>query len=245
MFTKTRYKSRLDKLIADWTEYRGMVLNRLGAKGVGAAEERRFLQLKGRLAEEITAVTLDLAPGTAQEVHAHLRAIDNLLNRFPSLMAEAALDERVRTEFDRDWHDHFLFFNRLKSVRPQSKGTDPRSAAQRYTSPSEGVRERTGGARFGIILVRILLLVGLAWAVIRFVPWYRWTGGGPGVHRSGFEGYLAAAITGVRQAAADLKLSTLGGILDPVVEQYGTEATTILVAVLLLAVGYWIFVRMK
>jgi hypothetical protein len=243
MFTKSRYKTRLDKLVAEWTTYRELVLTRLGAKDVDVAEERRFMKLKGRLAEEITTVTLNLAPGTAQEVHAHLRAIDHLLNRFPSLMADQPLNERVRAEFDRDWHDHFLFFNRLKSVKPEGR-SDMRSQADRYVPPVEKTHRASGGARLTTVLLRLIVLVGLGYVLVRFVPWRQLLSGEAtsGEAQSGFDGFVSQAWAGMKSAANDFKM---GGVLDPVVAQYGSEATLVLVAVLLLAIGYWIFVRMK
>jgi hypothetical protein len=242
MLAGYRYKSRLEKLIGQWTEYHSMVLHRLGSSEVSPGEERRFLGLKGQIAEGLASLTSTLGTTAAQDAHAHLRAMNNLLNRYPSLYADAQLSGEARADFEREWHDHFLFFNKLKGMPPESPAAQARPAGFMGVPAQETIHRRTGGARFATVLLRLLVVVALVWAVVRFVPWYRLTRGStPDAEPGSLKAYVYQAWDAVKLTAANLN----GGFLDPVVRRYGPEVTTVLVAALLLAVGYWIFIRMK
>jgi len=242
MLAGYRYKSRLEKLIGQWTDYHAMVLSRLGSPDVSPGEERRFLGLKGQIAEGLASLTSQLGPTTIQDAHAHLRAMNNLLNRYPSLYADAALAGEPRADFEREWHDHFLFFNKLKGMQPQAAAPEARPGGFMGVPAQDTIHRRTGGAQFASIILRLLVVVGLVWAVVRFVPWYRLTRGStPEAAPGSIQAYAIRAVETVKLAVSNLN----GGILEPVVARYGPEVTTVLVALLLLAFGYWIFIRMK
>ena len=57
----------------------------------------------------------------AQDAHTHLRAMNSLLNRYPTLYADHALQGKDREDFEREWHDHFLFFNKLKGMKSDTQ----------------------------------------------------------------------------------------------------------------------------
>ena len=65
MLTAYRYRARLEKLIRQWTDYRGLVLTRMGAADVKPGEERNFLTLKGQIAEGLAALTAKLGQTVA------------------------------------------------------------------------------------------------------------------------------------------------------------------------------------
>ncbi|HYV51508.1 MAG TPA: hypothetical protein VE910_06355, partial [Dongiaceae bacterium] len=158
------------------------------------------------------------------------------------------LDEQNRAEFERSWHDHFLFFNRLKGIRPDPHARDPRNlalATQTYIPPTgQKVHKRSAGAHFTTVFLRILFLILIVFLLIKYVPWQRLkeptTSSTP--NPGGVEGFLMTAGDRVKAMLSGVHLPAF---LNPVVEAYGTEVTTILVAVFLLIVAYFIFGRMK
>ena len=225
-----RKRSQLEKLISGWMDYKETVITRMGASGIGAAEEREFLRLKGEIAEDLAGLSWDL--GMDQEKHAHFEAVTFLLNRYPTLYADQALDEQQRGEFEHNWHDHYLFFYQLKGVegKPEADPTGRRGY------------DRARSARTKVVVLRVLLLVFLGLTLVRFLPWHR-----IGVGTSA-QGYVLTVQDFVSQGWSSTEASDgpqLGGVFQPAMEKYGPEVTTVMVAVLLLAMGHLIFIRMK
>jgi hypothetical protein len=246
MLSAYRYKARLEKLIRQWTEYRGLVLTRMGSGDVKPTEERNFLTLKGQIAEALAVLTGRLNQATAQDANTHLRAMNSLLNRYPTLYADSSLKGKEREEFEREWHDHFLFFNKLKGMQDQAESPDERSRTITTSQVAgEGLHGTTGGTRMSVLLLRIGLLVVIGLALVRFVPWnlmaggYQKTGCGGGVG-----GFFAGVWASIKNTFANMSTGGVG-VLEPVASQYGAEVTLILVAVLLIGLGYFIFVRMR
>lgn len=244
MFEGRKSRSRLEKLIRQWTEYKSLVLNRLGAEGVGAAEEQRFLKLKGQVAEGLVGLTMELAPSAAQEAQVHLRAVSDLLNRYPTLFAAQPLSQESKENFERNWHDHYLFLNKMKAVQshPQAKSAKDIPHPMGPGMGPAGVHKRSGGARFGVVFLRLLVLVALGWALVRFIPWHRL---GSGENAGGFGGFAKEAWASTRETFSHFSIPSLGGVLDPAIDRYGPELTTVLVAVFFIALGYWVFIRMR
>jgi hypothetical protein len=248
MFEAQRYRRRLQQLIDKWTEYRSLVLNRMGAPNLQNEEEKRFLNLKGKIAEDLTGLSLSLQPSLAQEVQGHMRGITQLMGRYPTLFTDGPLDEQNRAEFERSWHDHFLFFNRLKGIRPDPHARDPRAlaaATQVYIPPTgQKVHRGSGGAHFVTVFLRLLFVIFIVFLLIRYVPWNRLSTptSATGPKAEGVAGFLTQAGDRTKALLAGVHLP---GFLSPVVEAYGTEVTTILVAVFLIVVAYFIFGRMR
>ena len=248
MFEVQRYRKRLDHLINQWTTYRSLVLNRMGAPDLRNEEEKRFLNLKGHVVEDMTGLGLWLPPAMGQEVQAHQRGITSLMGRYPTLFTDRPLDEQNRTEFERSWHDHFLFFNRLKGIKPDRHGREPQAlaaASQVYIPPTgQKVHKRSAGARFVTVFLRLLFLIFIVFLLVKYVPWQRLgepttsTTPNPG----GVEGFLITAGDRVKAMMAGITLPTF---LNPVTSAYGTEVTIILIAFFLLIIAYFIFGRMK
>ncbi len=239
-----RYKARLEKLIRQWTDYRGLVLTRMGSSDVKPSEERNFLTLKGQIAEDLAALTGKLNQATAQDANSHLRAMNSLLNRYPTLYADDSLESKHREDFEREWHDHFLFFNKLKGMQEQAEAPDERSRAITSHAAGEVHHGTTGGARMPVVLMRIGLLVVIGFALVRFIPWNMLTRDYPKGGSGGAGGFFAGVWASIKTTLAGI--STEGvGFLEPVASQYGAEATLILVAVLLIGLGYFIFARMR
>ena len=242
MFSGHKNKKRAEALIADWVRYREIVATRLGAPDVTPDEERRFLALKGRIVENLTAVVAGVSPrGPGQDVQNHQRGITEFLNRHALLGAEAVPTEAEREEFSREWHRLFLFLNRLKGLLGREIA---KAAATRPKPQTPPLRWRLSGVGWFVrFALRLALVVAAIWLLAVLLPWERITGAR--FHPGKITGSLPHSWGGARDAVSGFHLPTLGGVFSPVVERYGPEVTTILVAVLLVAIGYWIFIRMK
>lgn len=245
MFAEQRYKSRLDRLIREWVEYRNLVANRHGAPDVSPEEETRFLALKGKIAEDITAVVHNGAGAGLQEMLSHQRSLGEFMTHYPTLAAPNAKSDREREEFEREWHRLFLFLNKLKGM-PLRKEPRPPAAAVKPV----GMPTLRFGPRFPFIgwlfrfVVRLAVLVAAAWVVVRYFPWER-VGLKSHPNSEGLTGTVGRATDTVRHTVSTIHFPTLGGVFQPVVDRYGPEITAVMVGALFVAIGYWIFIRTK
>jgi uncharacterized membrane protein YccC len=245
MFAEQRYKSRLDRLIREWVEYRNLVANRHGAPDISPEEENRFLALKGKIAEDVTAVVHNGSGAGLQEMLSHQRSLGEFMTHYPTLAAPNAVSDREREEFEREWHRLFLFLNKLKGM-PARKEAKPLAAAARPVSmpmPRFGPRFSFFGWLFRFA-VRLAVLVVAAWVVVRYFPWER-VGLRPNADAGNLPGSVNQAWDTARHGVSNLHVPTLGGVFQPVVDRYGPEITAVMVGVLFVAIGYWIFIRTK
>jgi len=240
MLIGNRYKGRLDKLIGQWTEYRQLVLTRMGFETLGPSDERKFLNLKGKIIEGLAALNEQLGFDTAQEAQAHVNAISNLLNRFPTLYTDSPLDNTARAEFEREWHSHFLFLNKLKGL----DGSAVTDATQPGTRPKKPKGKVSRGRRTALVLSQLGIVATLGWLAYRYLPWRRLIP--QDQERQTNLGDIPAFFASVWDSIVDaFRGFSLSGSFEPVVASYGPEVTTVLVALLLIALGYWVFVRAR
>ncbi len=245
MFAEQRYKSRLDRLIREWVEYRNLVANRHGAPDVSPEEENRFLALKGKIAEDITAVVHSGGGAGLQEMLSHQRSLGEFMTRYPTLSAPNVKSDREREEFEREWHRLFLFLNKLKGMPVRKEARPSAVAAKPVNMPTLrfGPRFPFLGWLFRFV-VRLAVLVAAAWVVVRYFPWER-VGLKPNAGAGSLPGSVGEAWSTARHGVSNLHVPTLGGVFQPVVERYGPEITAVMVGALFVAIGYWIFIRTK
>lgn len=232
---------KLRDLIRKWTTFHQVVMASRGAADVAPEQERRFLDLKasiaGRLPVLTTAVPLSLAPEALEEA----RQMTEMLNRFRTLKTEAPPAAGEKAEFDRLWHRHFIFLNKLKGAPLAHKPfrVVGRTGATPTGMPRHRIHRSIPGAhllgfvvRAGIVFLFIYVL-GRAFGL-------RWEPGG----RLGAEVPANAPALGSNVGGA--LASVWGGVIhfmDPVVAAYGPVITLVFVGIVLLGIGYWVFVR--
>jgi len=239
MFAGYRQRGRLERVIRQWTEYRSLVLTRLGGENPSPGDERRFLDLKGKISESLAAMTESFGQELGQEVLPHVEAMIGLLNRYPTLYAEGPLAGAAREDFEREWHSHFLFLNRLKGMDTTPTSMDPRAGAAYAT-----VEKRKGGGALHI-LFRLLILVGVIILLVKVVPWGKLVDAAPPETQQGLRD-VGQLLDGAWDASTStVKGSGVLNVVDPVVDKYGPEAAMVMFALLLVAVGYWVFLRLK
>lgn len=239
MFAGYRQRGRLERVIRQWTEYRSLVLTKLGGEHPSPGDERHFLDLKGKLSEVLATLADSLGPQLGQEMLPHVEAMSGLLNKYPTLYAEQPLTGPAREEFEREWHAYFLFLNRLKGLEPAPPQGDPRAGA----AYAEASKRKGGGAVH--ILFRLLIVVGVLILIVKLTPWGKLVAAAPPESQAGLR-KAGEFLTGAWDATtATVRGSGLLNIADPVVDRYGPEATMVMFALLLIAVGYWVFLRLK
>ncbi len=240
MLARYRHRNRLRRVIEDWIRYRAVVSARVGATDVTPDEEHRFLSLKGRIVENLATLGREFsAQGPQQDVHNNLRAMTEFLGRRMSLAAGEVLSDRDREEFEREWHRFFLFLNRVKGLAPEPRRQTGMTAPVKPVSPPRARPAMPAGVGWFVrFVLRLALIVVALWVLVTIIPWERVTGGR-------LSGGLHGSWDSARETVAGFRFPTLGGVFEPVVARYGPEVTSIMLAVLLVGLGYWLFVRMK
>jgi hypothetical protein len=244
MLQAYKSKRKLQNLIDDWGKLRDVVLRAEGVPSVLPSEERRFLELKGGIAARLTM--LDGAPRSlSQEAQNISQLMTGLLNRYERLDSDHLKSEQERAKFESFWHQCFVFLSKLKGV-DLADASPARSAKAPIPAPAGVPRRRIGRSIPGAWAFRFVLRVAVIAVAVYLLGrafglrWSEEAGGFMASPPSSFRdvGRVLAEVGGSLWRAA-------AGFLSPVVGTYGPEATIVMVGVLLLGIGYWIFVRSR
>lgn len=234
-------KWKLRDLIRIWTEFHQVVMAGRGATDVAPERESRFLDLKARIAGRLSMLTTAVPSSMAQEAQEEVRQVTEMLNHFRSLKTESPPAPGEKAEFERLWHRHFIFLNKLKGVPLGHKPSRVvgRTGAAPTGMPRHSVHRSIPVARLLGFLVRagivclVIYLLGRAFGL-------RWQPGG----------HLGADIPADAPALGRNIGGAIGSLwggalhfMNPVVAAYGPIITLVFVGILLLGVGYWVFIR--
>jgi len=249
MLEARRRRSQLQTLIKSWMEFRELVNNHLGDDAVSQVQERRFLELKGEIAEGLTRVADTFPASHVREVVLQQRGMLDFMNQHPNLRNGNSLSKEQQSAFEQAWQKFYLSLNQFKgvsNVRPRdNRGLSP--------IPSHWQGNRMRMQRFmnhwfiRFVLVTLVLVVAV-WAVSAVLPWERM---GLTADLHGVRGAAGDASSFLRDQAGSLDnnlnptFNNVRGFFRPVVNQWGPEATVILSTLLLLLLGYWVFIRTK
>lgn len=237
MFEPVVTQWKLRRLIRHWLEFRDGVL-RPETLGAGATEqEKSLLRLQARIASLLPLLAQPAPRGAADEAQSHLRAMTELLNKERAPDPEA--DARTRAEFERRWHEEFVFLNQFRgaaSGAPLRRARTP--LAPTGIPERRGPRSFPGGAFFGFvcrvgIITFAVYLLGRAFG-------FRWTANG--AELTGGVPKLGAISSDLGQGAQSAQAAILS-FVEPVVSTYGENVTLILFGLLLISLAYWFFVR--
>jgi hypothetical protein len=242
MLESIRHWWTLRRLTQEWIAFRSYVEHKLGFPGVTPTDEEGFLKLKARIASRIPRLAGDVPLAAATDTQKQFAEMTELLGRYRSLQAPSALADREREDFDRAWHQQFIFLNKLRGMRPARQ---PGAAVGKRPFVPTGTpsyrRRRFGfpGAGFIRFAFRLLIFVVVVYVLGRTI----------GIRKDevGHVGFqpptsLQSAATNFIEGSRSVG-GAVGQILSPVVAAYGIEMTLILVGVLVLGVGYLVFVR--
>jgi len=241
MLDSVRAKARLRRFIKGWVTYRDLVLDCLGKRETTAEQEQRFLKLQARLASQVPWLTSVVPPNLGQEAQRQLTQVTELLSRYRSLRAESLTGQREREEFEREWHEGFIFLNKLTGVQlPGSKQPAKRLGAGVPRGLSQHTRRQRGPVvRFLGFLLRVAVVFVAIYLVARGLG-LRWTAEGrfTPVLPESFIGWWS----GVQGGLGDI-WGRIAFFAQPLIAVYGPTVTIILFAVLLFAIFYWAFLR--
>jgi hypothetical protein len=241
MFEGFRATQRYQELIRCWIAYRDMIQRFEGAQGVTEDHESRFLRLKAKIAG-LLPILESRAPGSlARETQRRVVLMTELLNRHRTLRREEPPTESEQEEFQRGWHEHYIFLNQLKGVPVvREPKASPRRPGEAPTGmPARKLRRGTPGGWFLRFVLRVAVLAVAIYVIGRAFG-FRWGVGG------GLEFERPRTISGLGTNLWQAIQSFGSGIIDfmqPVVYSYGLESTIALVGVLLIALGYMFFIR--
>ena len=242
MFMPLIAKAKLNRVIRNWVAYRDVVLNWLGSREVSPEQEEHFLALKARIAKQLPWLTSVIPPSVGPEAQRNLAMMTDLLNRFRSLKIETVSGQRVREEFDRDWHESFIFLNKLTGVRLAERPAMPQM--RRFKGAPSGMphhrmhRRRSAGLSFIGMLFRLVIFVFILFLFLRGfgVTW------ASGKAHLNFPATTAEFWSNVKAAVGPLWAHLLT-FFQPAIDVYGPLATLVLLALGLFAIFYFVFVR--
>jgi hypothetical protein len=243
MWMSLMSKWKLRRLITGWTEYREAVLAEREPGAATARQEEDFLALKARIATLLPLLVVGTPAGAAAEAQNHSRGMTELLNRYRSLGVEGAPVGRDREEFERRWHEHFVFLNKLKGMKfGQDKLPSMRRSSAAVPTGIPARRYRRGLP--GVWMIKFAFQLAILAAILYGIAWIL------GVQKDTSTGRLAVghtrSLSELSAASGRVLVSVWNGVtsfIAPVVKAYGPESTIVLLGLLLLALGYWTFVR--
>ena len=244
MLESIRPRWTLRKLTQDWITYRSFIEEKLGSPGVTPADEEEFLRLKARIAARIPQLAASVPPAAAQDAQKQFALMTESLNRHRTLRLASPLQDKEREELDRAWHQHFIFLNKLRGIRlgtPQVRASIGRSGGAMPTGMPSYRRRRLAAPGMGLLrfAFRLLIFIVVVYVLGRTIGVARNEAGQVALQPpTSVNGAVANFIEGSRAVGG-----LVGQIFSPVVAAYGIEATLILVGILVLGIGYLIFVR--
>jgi hypothetical protein len=235
---------RVRRLIRHWEALRERVRGAWDAAAIAPEQEREFLRLQTRIAAQLPWLEDAVPDGDAAAARRHVEGITALLTRHRALVAGLPAPERE--QFEREWHEHFLFLGEVRGMRLASparrrggsvhvRGTDrvPTGMPRYHRMETHPL----GNAlRFVIQLGFLLLLVYLLARAIGFCR------GVDGRLKVEVPESLGGFWQNMLAGAQSIRLG-LGALLQPVVHAYGLTLTLVLFGVLVLAVVYGLFGR--
>jgi hypothetical protein len=215
------------------------------AAAIAPEEEREFLRLQTRIAAQLPWIADAVPDGYAQAARRHVEGITALLTRHRALAVGLPAPERE--QFEREWHEHFLFLGEVKGMRLVSQA---KRAGQPWGGRRAGGGVPTGMPRYhrmGLrpvwLLTRFFLQLGilllLVYVLARGLGLVR---GGDGRLKVEIPYSLGMFWQNLTAGAQSVWLG-LGSLLQPAVQAYGLTLTVILIGVLVLAVVYGWFGR--
>lgn len=243
MFASYRARMRLRKLTTNWVEYRNLVVETLQAGKSTPKQEKRFLALKARIAAALPLIEQTVPKALSEETAQELALVTKLLNATESLKSGLPSDERDLQDFERYWHERYMFLNKLRGTplpKEEKKRTKKKVKAPVPTGIPIRRKPRTL-PRFSLIgfAMRFLVFAAVVYVLGRAI----------GVRLNAGRQLVFEAPTTMSEFGQNLMLglnSLWQGatqVMDPVIAAYGMIAGLVMVGVLLLGIGYWVFVR--
>jgi hypothetical protein len=164
-------KNKIKKLIREWMRFHDFVSLHLGKEGVMVAQEKEFLNTKAKIADLLPVIGAVEGGGALSAEGAQAsRGMMELMNRCPSLTRTTPLADAERSEMLREWHNYYLFLNKLSGAAEmgiRSRIASPLGAPS--GTPMSGMPVgRVGGGGGGSGFLRFLIQVAILGIVVLF-----------------------------------------------------------------------------
>lgn len=242
MFGKKRVKTKLKQFLSSWVEYRDLMLEAPTEGEELTKADARFLKLKAKLATDLQALEESAPNPLSGEAHREFGIITDLLKRYKSLEEKKGWSESDCANFERRWHEQYIWLNKLKGATLKKNTTRP--LKQKAAAVPTGLgkswvpRRFTPGRYLRAIISTVLFIL-----VIFIVGW------GFGIHWEKGPGFVTENGSVVGKALVNLLngVQTIWhyviGFFSPVVATYGLGWSVLLLSLLVLASGFWVFAR--
>jgi hypothetical protein len=241
---------RLRSLIRYWSEFRNLVLQCGEATEITPLQEETFLRLKARIASRLPHLTTGVPGALAPEAKRHQALMTDLLNRHHSLKVVVPRTDQQREDFDRAWHQHFIFLNSLRGMHPEPQ-KKPGGSRRRLPGVPTGMptgrvyhERRYRASRIGAGLLRFVVQLAIVVAILYLLArafGLGWENG----HLTAVRPAGAAAFGHNLAGGLQSIINFLTGFMQPVIAAYGLYVSIGLVGVVLLGFGYFLLVRQR
>lgn len=240
MLEAWRAKRHIAKVIRSWVRFRRLMLEAYKTGQVGSGLEAKFLKLNARIAAQLQLLSQWVPRELTGETNSQVEGMKKLLMIFVTMKSGNSDSSWIQEEFDRKWHEHFLYLNKLKGMRLNAKNV---SRNMEQWVPTGIGQKRVVGSRGLSRPARVVIGLAVLASVVLLMGW------GFGLRVSG----NGSVTVSDKPALQDLwtsvssTVNALGAdvieLFSPVLAVYGPVVTTMMLGILLLILGYWIFVR--
>jgi hypothetical protein len=239
MFYSWRAKRRIQKLIKSWQVYRQVITDARAGEPLAPSAEDNFLELKADIASQLQSLAEILPPSASAEASSHIAGITRLFESQLTLKAPPD-SEWDQEQFDQTWQQHYLYLNKLKSMRLErhKPKVDPNIPVPTGFPGMNPPRYRSFRKVPRIVSVCLILLV--LCAVVGWGFGVRWDGEDKLVITD--QSVFGNSLDGL-QATLNTWWSHLESLFAPVVMAYGSVVSIVLVGAFLLSLGYWVFIH--
>jgi hypothetical protein len=225
-------RMRMRGLLNHWVEFRVLAMSYGGKKTLTTLAEKDFLKLKGKLAADLEWLSSILPMDRAEDIRSKVDAVMMMIQTHHSLPYEDDEEPWNAEEFDKDWHEHFIFLNRLKGmeldlrIEPGKKqmASMPGAVAPKLSKPKRLVIVKSLPVFSAIFVIILVVLIGKAFGL-----------------KSGVDGIVLEPPKSLGEAGGNLIQfgqdfwMQVQGFLEPIVVTYGPLWTAILLTLLLTA----------
>ncbi|MBC8367289.1 hypothetical protein H8E52_07760 [bacterium] len=229
---------RMKSLLNHWVEFRVLAVSYGGKNTLTALAEKEFLKLKGKLAVDLEWLNSILPLDQNDDICLKVEAVMSMIQDHHTLPHEDQDEPWNVDEFDKIWHDHFIFLNRLKGMELKRASESPRKLVASLPgakAPNSGQTKRLVIAKSAPMFTGLLVIVFLL--VLAKAMGLENSGNGFKLNPPQSFGEVLRNISGL---GSDV-WGQVQGFMEPIMITYGPLWTAILLAILLSAFGYLVF----
>ncbi len=226
---------RMKSLLNHWVEFRVLAMSYGGKKTLTTLAEKEFLKLKGKLAVDLEWLSSILPADRADDIGTQVEDIMRMIQNHHNLPYEDDENPWDAEAFDKTWHEHFIFLNRLKGMEQSPQGAQ----AKKLVASLPGAKAPQSAKPKRLVVVKTMPLFSGIVAILSLIVFAKAMG-----LKKGSKGLVLDPPKSFSEAFGNVM--TLGqdfwgqtqNFLEPIVVTYGPMWTAVLLAILLTAFSY-------